>query len=88
MATKKEKTAIDRGAVLEEFYNAPETALFSQQTISVIRQCSTAKLERDRWLGGGIPFIKFGRAVRYRKSDVLAWLSDYEPQSSTSKWGV
>lgn len=32
---------------------------------------SKAFLERDRWAGARIPFIKMGsRAVRYRKSDL------------------
>lgn len=42
-------------------------------------------MERDRWAGGGIPFLKIGRAVKYRKSDVLAWLEQYQPQNSTSE---
>lgn len=74
----------DRNKSLAEFYSAPETALFNQIVIAHVRDCSTATLERDRWAGGGIPFIKVNRAVRYKKSDVLAWLEQYQPQQSTS----
>ena len=73
-----------RAKALAEFYNAPETSLFNQITIAHIRNCSTATMERDRWAGGGIPFVKIGRAVKYRKVDVLKWLEQYKPQNSTS----
>lgn len=36
---------------------------------------SNAFLERDRWAGARIPFIKIGsRAVRYRMSDLEAYI--------------
>lgn len=36
---------------------------------------SKAFLERDRWAGARIPFIKVGsRAVRYRSSDLNAFI--------------
>lgn len=73
-----------RDKSLAEFYSAPETALFNQIIIAHVRDCSTATLERDRWAGGGIPFIKISRAVKYRKADVLAWLEQFQPQQSTS----
>jgi hypothetical protein len=75
----------DRTKALAEFDSAPDTSLFNQTTIAQVRDCSTATMERDRWAGGGIPFVKIGRAVKYRKSDVLAWLEQYQPQNSTSE---
>ena len=39
------------------------------------RGVSKAFLERDRWAGAGIPFIKVGsRAVRYRSCDLQAYI--------------
>lgn len=73
-----------RAKALAEFYAASNDALFNQIVIAYVRDCSTATMERDRWAGGGIPFIKIGRAVKYCKSDVLAWLAQYQPQNSTS----
>jgi excisionase family DNA binding protein len=36
---------------------------------------SKAFLERDRWAGARIPFIKIGsRAVRYRQSDLIDFI--------------
>ena len=73
-----------RNEALAEFYNAPDTAIFDQINIALVRGCSHQTMERDRWAGTGIPFIKIGRAVRYRKTDVLAWLNQYQSQQSTS----
>ncbi|MDD5276225.1 MAG: hypothetical protein PHR16_09100 [Methylovulum sp.] len=81
------KIPLTRGEALVEFDTAPDNALFNQAVIAFIRDCSIATLERDRWAGGGIPFLKIGRAVKYRKSDVLAWLGKHEPQASTSVAG-
>jgi len=77
----------DRNKKLTEFYSAPDTALFNQSVIAHVRDCSTATLERDRWSGGGIPYLRIGRAVKYRKSDVVAWLDKHQTQQSTSENG-
>ena len=48
---------------------------------------SKAFLERDRWAGARIPFIKVGsRAVRYRQSDLDGFL-DQQVRHSTSNLG-
>ncbi|MCU7803184.1 MAG: helix-turn-helix domain-containing protein [Candidatus Thiodiazotropha sp. (ex Lucinoma borealis)] len=47
---------------------------------------SMAFLERDRWAGARIPFIKVGaRAVRYRMSDLEAYLERQVRQSTSDK---
>lgn len=49
---------------------------------------SKAFLERDRWAGARIPFIKVGtRAVRYRFSDLTTYI-DAQTRSSTSDPGL
>jgi len=86
--TQDQTKAIDtqaRTIALAEFYAASNGALFNQIIIAYVRDCSTATMERDRWVGGGIPFIKIGRACKYRKADVLVWLEQYQPQNSTSE---
>lgn len=35
---------------------------------------SKAWVERSRWDGTGIPFIKVGNRVLYKEEDILAWL--------------
>lgn len=48
---------------------------------------SKAFLERDRWAGAKIPFIKVGsRAVRYRISDLNIYI-DSKQRHSTSDTG-
>lgn len=81
MSAKNPQT---RAEALDEFYSAPNTALFNQNTIALVRDVSRFTMERDRWSGNGIPFVKIGRAVRYRKSDVLTWLDGHQTQASTS----
>ncbi|GAB0058089.1 hypothetical protein SIID45300_02431 [Candidatus Magnetaquicoccaceae bacterium FCR-1] len=66
---KTEKTRIE---LLREFEDAPVSALFDQTAIAAVLGCSDKKLERDRWIGGGIPYRKIGNLVRYSKGDVLA----------------
>ena len=35
---------------------------------------SESFLENDRWKGASIPYVKIGRAVRYRAADVVAYV--------------
>lgn len=35
---------------------------------------SEKKLERDRWCERRIPYVKMGRHVRYRATDILAYV--------------
>ncbi len=78
------KSQITRIERIKEYELAPDWVLFSQETVAAIRDCSLATLERDRWVGIGIPFIKMGRLVRYRKSDIRAWLESHHSIQSTS----
>lgn len=36
---------------------------------------STSFLEKDRWRGGGIPYVKVGHAVRYTQDSLEAYVS-------------
>ncbi|CAK9253599.1 unnamed protein product [Sphagnum jensenii] len=49
--------------------------------IAAVRRCSTAKLDREAWLGTGVKFVRDGSRCLYRKADVVAAL---EPQSEVS----
>lgn len=73
--------------LLNEFELAPESALFNQQTIAAVLSCSTQLLERNRWAGSGLPYIKLGRKVLYRKCDVLNFLQQQKIYRSTSDEG-
>jgi hypothetical protein len=48
---------------------------------------SASYLEKLRGVGGGPPFIKVGKAVRYKLSDLDAWLAE-QKQRSTSEYAA
>lgn len=79
------KSETHRLTLLHEYEQAPESAYFSQETVAAIRNCSRATVERDRWAGTGVPFVKMGRLVRYRKADILAWLQQHPAYQSTTQ---
>lgn len=78
---------LSRLDLLNEFDSAPESALFNQQTIAAVLSCSTQLLERNRWEGRGVPYLKIGRKVLYRKSDVQNFLQQQRVYRSTSDEG-
>ena len=45
---------------------------------------SRAWLQRKRWEGGGPLYVKYDRAVRYRSSDLIAWIDAHAGRQSTS----
>lgn len=71
--------------LLEEFNTAPIEAWFGQDTVAAIQNRSESSIERDRWIGIGIPFIKCVRSVRYRKKDILEWLEAQKTVQSTTE---
>jgi len=61
--------------------NTPENTLskklpdlINQSELSTYLNKSEAWCERARWLGTGPPFVKLGRSVRYRLSDVKEYV--------------
>ena len=78
---------VSRLDLLNEFDSAPESALFNQQTIAAVLSCSTQLLERNRWEGRGVPYLKIGRKVLYRKSDVQDFIQHQRVYRSTSDEG-
>lgn len=71
--------------LLNEYEQAPDSAYFTQETVAAIRNCSRATIERDRWAGTGVPFVKMGRLVRYRKIDIISWLKQHPSFQSTTQ---
>ena len=58
-----------------EFWRAPNEALLDRKITSAGMGYTVGWLEFVATHGGGPIITKIGRNVRYRKSDVLAWLS-------------
>jgi hypothetical protein len=73
------KKNLNTAEVLNIFWLAPPMSLFDQNVLSIVLQRSTASLERDRYIGTGIPFKRVGRQIRYVKQDVLDWLQNTAP---------
>lgn len=71
-------------ARVREFDAAPEGALFDQKIVAAKLDVSTAQLEKLRWTGGGVPFVKLGRSVKYRKTDVLEFIEARVCRSTSS----
>ena len=70
---------------LNEYELSPLSALFNQKTIAAVLSCSTQLLERNRWAGGGVPYLKIGRKVLYRKCDVLDYIQQQVYHSSSEQ---
>lgn len=71
---------------ISNFWGAPDDALFNQKVISSVTNFSESWFERQRWAGGGIPYIKCRRKCLYRKSDVIKWLNKHKTVSSTTQY--
>jgi hypothetical protein len=59
--------------------------LLDQKAVSGIVGRAESTLEKDRTLGRGIKFIRIGRLVRYRPSDVREYLDQLPSYRSTSE---
>ena len=76
-----------RSTLRVEFDSAPEDALLTQRHVAAWLEKSEGWCELRRTAGGGPPYLKLGRSVRYRKRDVLAWLNDVAiAATSTSQY--
>jgi len=58
--------------------------LLTTKQAAALLGMSTAFLERDRWAGARIPFIKIGsRAVRYRPEDLRQYVESRRAHSTS-----
>lgn len=48
--------------------------LMTTETTAQLLGCTARKLEADRIKGGGIPYIKVGRSVRYNMIDIEGYI--------------
>ena len=61
-----------------------ERQLLTTEEAADLLGVSKAFLERDRWAGARIPFIRIGtRAVRYRHSDLDAYIESKVTESTS-----
>jgi predicted DNA-binding transcriptional regulator AlpA len=62
--------------------------LLSDREVSQITGRARSTLQKDRVSGTSIPFVRIGALVRYRESDVAAWLASLRTCRSTSEPGA
>ena len=67
-------------------YSSKFPRLLNQKEVASIIRKSEAWLERQRWLGEGIPYLKIGRSVRYQEDDILSFLEE-QPKIKTYPGG-
>ena len=67
-------------------YSSNFPRLLNQKEVASIIRKSEAWLERQRWLGEGIPYLKIGRSVRYQEDDILSFLEE-QPKIKTYPGG-
>jgi predicted DNA-binding transcriptional regulator AlpA len=58
--------------------------LLNEVEAAKMLRMSIAWMQWKRWKGGGPRFVKYDRAVRYRESDLLAWIEAHSGRVSTS----
>jgi hypothetical protein len=76
-----------RAELAAEFSGLPPDALVTTAQVAAYLNCSEALLERNRWAGDGLPYIKNRRMVRYLKRDVLAHI-ERQTRANTSAGGA
>ena len=60
--------------------------LLSDRDVERITGRARSTLQKDRVSGTGIPFVRIGRLVRYRQSDIQAYLAALPARRSTSEY--
>lgn len=51
----------------------PESLLMTSEAAEIVR-LSQAHLEKMRIYGTGPRFVRLGRAIRYRRADLMGWI--------------
>lgn len=59
--------------------------LLTGQEYARLRRCSVRTVERERSTGEGCRYIKLGRAVRYRRRDVVDFIERNARQSTSER---
>ena len=55
-----------------------EPQYLNQKDVSILTGLSVGKLQNDRYYSRGIPYVKFGGAVRYSLKDVLHFMESHK----------
>jgi len=69
---------------LESTVNNRERLLMVSEAADILR-LSQSWLAKSRMRGDGPPFVKIGRAIRYRESSLVQWLKSNQRQSTSER---
>lgn len=83
MKTSNHSTPL-RSQLRDDFMKADAEALLDQKTIAAFLSRTHSWCEAARHRGTGPRYVKLGRSVRYRKSDVLAWLKANSTEATST----
>lgn len=61
--------------------------LLTEAEAAEITGYSRSWFQRKRWEGGGPPFRKIGRSVRYPTDELAVWIETHVLRRSTSEYG-
>lgn len=59
--------------------------LLKQPTVEQLTSLAASTLEQHRLKGNGIPFVRIGRSIRYRLSDVVRFIGGLPAFNSTAQ---
>lgn len=65
----------------------PTSTFLTEGQLADRHQRARKTLQNDRVSGKGVPFVKIGRSVRYRLSDVIAWENAQWRRSTSDQGG-
>jgi hypothetical protein len=54
-----------------------QTDLLTARECADYRRCSLRTLDRERELGSGCPYVRIGRRILYRRSDVERFIANH-----------
>src|SRR5258708_35277666 len=75
-----------REILAAQFWALPPEAYMGEDLMAAGVDMSTAWAQRARVYGGGPPFKKINRSVKYKKADVIGWLDQHATVTSTSQY--
>lgn len=77
---------------ISRFANVPHNSaahdkLLSEKEVAKLINMSLSFLQHDRQRGGGIPYVKIGNSVRYRRTDVDAYIAGNSRRHTSDQGG-
>lgn len=81
---KRAKRPPARPELLSLFDASPPWARFTEKEAAEILRCSTAKLQRDRWAGTGLPFVREDGSIFYLQETIATRVKDPVLHTSTA----